>query len=59
MKIDFVKNTLFKKIIQARSEEGVLLTIQKWQEYAENNGNLRRKQAANINENNKKINESK
>ncbi len=39
MKIDFVKNTMFKKIIQARSEEGVLMTISKWKEYIESNGN--------------------
>ena len=45
MKIDFIKNPMFKKIIQTRSEDGVILTTKKWLEYASNNGHLDKKEA--------------
>jgi hypothetical protein len=45
MKIDFIKNPMFKKIIQTRSEDGVILTTKKWLEYASKNGHLDKKEA--------------
>ena len=41
--VKFSKYTMFKSQITARSEEGIIIGLQKWYEHAQKNGHLNKK----------------
>ena len=42
-KVDFSKYTIFKKTIQQRSEDGIILTLKTWNKEAEEKGHFLKK----------------